>query len=710
MPDQSVTVVIVAFNSAGVLAECLEAIPAAMTGVEGWRVVVADNASVDGSLDVVARVMPDALRVATGGNLGYAGGINAGLAAAAPQGHVLVMNPDVRMKPGSVAPLVDAVVRGRHVGIAVPKLVTPGGELLWSLRRRPTALRTLGEAVLGGERAGRSTLLGEVVRTPARYSSSHVVEWASGAVMLVSGACRESLGEWDDSFFLYSEETEYCLRARAQGLRTAYIPESVAVHLEGELESSAPLRRILLRNKLRLYARTHSPLATAAFRGALLINEGVRAAKGSRLHRAGLRELLTVSSTGTTTAADLGRLSRGTAPAPGAGSDAFVFFSAQDYWYHNRAHSDFQLARHIAAEHPLLLVNSIGMRMPLPGRSTQPWMRILRKLKSVLRMVRRPEPSLPRLAVMTPFVLPFYGSPFLRAVNARIVRWQVTAVLRSMGVKRPHAIVTIPTAWDVVKKMRTASVLANRSDRYSVFGETDMDSIRQMELQLLAACDAAFFVSHRLLEEERALVGGDAVFLGHGVDYDHFASARGSVPPDDIASIPTPRIGFFGGLDDYVIDFPLLKEIALQIPEASLVLIGDSTYPMDELVAIPNVHWLGARPYADIPRYGAAFDVGIMPWSDSDWIQYCNPIKLKEYLALGLPIVSTDYPEVHLMSDVIDVGKDHAEFIAAVRRALAGDGLGTVAERQAKVHDDSWESRAHLVVDAARAAQVKAGR
>lgn len=699
VPDQSVAVVIVSFNSAGVLADCLEALEPAMAGVDLWSVVVADNASIDGSLDVVARIMPGARRVSTGGNLGYAGGINAGVAAASPSGHVLILNPDVRLRPGSVAGLVAAVNGGTDVGIAVPKLITPDGELLWSLRREPTIMRALGAAVLGGTRSGASPLLGEVVTDPKKYESGRLVGWATGAVMLVSGRCRELVGEWDDSFFLYSEETEYCLRARDKGLRTAYVPASVAVHLEGELETSIALRRIMLRNKLRLYARTHSSLGTAAFRGALLVNEMVRAARGSKRHLGGTRELLTTSAAGTTTAADLQPPTRRAAPpAP----DGFVFFSAQDYWYHNRGHSDFQLARHMATDHPVLLVNSIGMRMPMPGRSTQPMMRIIRKLKSMLRVARRPVPELPLLTVMSPVVLPFYGNAFLRALNARLVRWQVLAVLRRMGIVSPHAIVTIPTAWDVVKGMHTSSVLANRSDRYSAFEETDQDAIRAMELQLLANSDAALFVSHRLLDEERDLTRGDAIFLGHGVDFEHFASARGSEPPSDIASVPAPRIGFFGGLDDYVIDFPLLKAIAQRLPGASLVLIGDSTYPMDELVALPNVHWLGPRPYAEIPRYGAAFDVAIMPWSDSDWIQYCNPIKLKEYLALGLPVVSTDYPEVDLVADVVDVGKDHDSFIAALERALAGDGRGTVESRQAFVRGDSWASRAQMVVAAAR--------
>ena len=104
----------------------------------------------------------------------------------------------------------------------------------------------------------------------------------------------------------------------------------------------------------------------------------------------------------------------------------------------------------------------------------------------------------------------------------------------------------------------------------------------------------------------------------------------------DLAAIPAPRVGFFGGLDDYVVDLDLLRETAEALPDASIVLIGDATCSMDELAAVPNVHWLGYQPYADIPSFGRGFDVAIMPWLDNEWIRFANPIKLKEYLALGL--------------------------------------------------------------------------
>ncbi len=116
------------------------------------------------------------------------------------------------------------------------------------------------------------------------------------------------------------------------------------------------------------------------------------------------------------------------------------------------------------------------------------------------------------------------------------------------------------------------------------------------------------------------------------------------------------------------------------MPEATLLLIGDATGPIDELLALPNVVWLGFRPYEEIPAYGAIFDVALMPWLRNEWIAYANPIKLKEYLALGLPVVSTDFPEVRFYDDVVAIADDEADFVRLVREALDGSRVGTVSD------------------------------
>jgi glycosyltransferase involved in cell wall biosynthesis len=320
--------------------------------------------------------------------------------------------------------------------------------------------------------------------------------------------------------------------------------------------------------------------------------------------------------------------------------------------------------------------------------------RVLRKVASVGKLVRTPLPDVPGFHVMTPAVLPLYHRPTIRRLNAWAVRLQVTAVRWWLRMPADPVIVcTIPTAWDVVAPMSRTSLVFNRSDRHSDFPESDRGTIAALEDQLLARSDAVLYVSRSLMTEESDRTDVRAHFLDHGVDLEHFTRRTGPEPAD-LAAIPGPRIGFFGSLDDYLVDFSLLEAVAREIPEAQVVLIGDATRSMDTLVALPNVHWLGFRPYEEIPDYGSGFDIALMPWLDNEWIARSNPIKMKEYLALGLPVVSTAFPEGQRYAEHIRLTSGHAEFIAAVRRSLADGGPTTPEARRRSVQSASWDARA----------------
>lgn len=286
-----VTAVVVTYDSAGVLAGLLDALPAAFGGSGPAELVVADNASRDATVEVAAARAPGATVVEMGRNAGYAAGLNAAVRRAAPSDAILLLNPDTRPRPGSVARMV-AALRRPGVGAVVPRFVHPDGRTAPSLRRDPTVLRALGEALLGGRRAGRFAALGEVVHDPAAYERGGPVAWATGAAMLIDRRCLETLGGWDETFFLYSEETEFALRAREAGYRLWYVPDAVVEHIGGEAPVAPDLWSLLTVNRVRLFRRRHSRARTVAFYGAVVLNEAVRAVRGPT-HRAALRSLVT---------------------------------------------------------------------------------------------------------------------------------------------------------------------------------------------------------------------------------------------------------------------------------------------------------------------------------------------------------------------------------------------------------------------------------
>ncbi|WP_188188520.1 glycosyltransferase family 2 protein [Nonomuraea sp. SYSU D8015] len=293
-----IAAVIVTYNSAEVLKDCLDSLPEAATGVELVAVVVADNASHDAG-PAIAR---EAARAADGlpltvvdlgRNAGYAAGVNAGLDTLGLDtlDAVYVLNPDCRLRPGSIAPLAEAL-RPAGRGIAVPKMVHPDGSLQPSLRRTPTLGRAVAEALLGGTVAGRLWRLGETVTDPRAYERPAPYAWATGAAMLISVPALRAVGRWDESFFLYSEETEYCLRAADLGWATWYEPRSVIEHIGGAGYTDPALAALLAVNKVKLFRRRRGRLAGAAYHVVQLLGQALRALSGRAIARSCFAALL----------------------------------------------------------------------------------------------------------------------------------------------------------------------------------------------------------------------------------------------------------------------------------------------------------------------------------------------------------------------------------------------------------------------------------
>lgn len=284
-----VIVAVVTYNSAHLIPGLVESLGRGMGGT-AYALVVADNSSSDGSADVVRSADPSARVVQMGRNAGYAAGLNAAVADAGSFRAVLVLNPDVRLASHCVPRLLSALEQP-GVGVAVPRLEDGDGQLVESMRREPSALRAWADALLGARRAGRVPVLGEVVTGRERYERTALTDWAEGSTQLISAECWAAAGPWDETFFLYSEETDFNLRARDAGHATAFVPEARAVHFGGESATAPALWSLVVVNKLRLYRRRHGLLLTGSYWLALVVREATRSVRGSVSARSALRVL-----------------------------------------------------------------------------------------------------------------------------------------------------------------------------------------------------------------------------------------------------------------------------------------------------------------------------------------------------------------------------------------------------------------------------------
>ncbi len=377
-----------------------------------------------------------------------------------------------------------------------------------------------------------------------------------------------------------------------------------------------------------------------------------------------------------------------------------VCFGGGDWWYHNRGHIDMQLMRRFARRGTTLYVNSIIMQKPNlkknigGGKSFAH--KVIRKAKSIFHGLRESDAG---FWVFSPISLPVHHICWLRPVNRVMLLGQMWLVSHKLGMRNPLIWVACPAACDVALKMKKSKLVYQRTDRLEEYPNVDTEAIRQYDLTLKANADLTIFVSEQLYKQEHGQCK-KAIFLDHGVDFDVFATAANKKEiPTDIRDIKGPIVGFFGGIDNHTTDIDVVEKVVELLPEMNFVFVGSSSIDCRELLAKKNVKMLGQKPYEQIPHYGKCFDVAIMPWRQSRWIEACNPVKLKEYLALGKPIVSTPFAELQKYRDVVYQAKTPEEFAKCIEKALAEDCPERVAVRRKKVEMSTWDSKAELVLD-----------
>jgi glycosyltransferase involved in cell wall biosynthesis len=367
--------------------------------------------------------------------------------------------------------------------------------------------------------------------------------------------------------------------------------------------------------------------------------------------------------------------------ADGLPFDSVICFGGVDWWYHNRGHFDLQIMREFSRHVPVLYVNSIGMRFPQLREGATFLTRIGRKLRSMRRGVVHVRD---RFHVYSPLSVP---GRLAQRLSTPVLAEQSRRAMRRLGFQRPLLWVSNPVAWEVAGRLGEVGLVYCRTDRYEAFPGVDPEQIAAYDRALKRDADLSVFCATSLLEAERADCHNPA-FVDHGVDFDAFAKGPEQAEPDDLRGIPRPRVGFIGSIDAHTFDPELFAAVALRLPDVHFVMVGATTLA-DGWLARPNVHFLGQRNYEDVCRYAGHCDVLIMPWNRSSWIQACNPIKLKEYLATGRPVVTTWFDELRRYEGHVQVARDADAFAAEIRRALAAPHEGAELRRD-RVRLETW--------------------
>jgi glycosyltransferase involved in cell wall biosynthesis len=376
---------------------------------------------------------------------------------------------------------------------------------------------------------------------------------------------------------------------------------------------------------------------------------------------------------------------------------SIICFGGEDWWYHHPHSKNHLMRRFARAGNKVIFVNSISMGLTsVKSKDLLP--RITRKLKSYAKLARVTEEG---ITVVSPPVIPFFGSRAATVANRRLLTSQIAGLARRRGLTRPILWIAIPTAVEVIGRLSESLVIYHVSDKYdanTMDHATDPAFIRSLHERAIAAADLVFYSSRKLLAEATQGLGKSHL-LEQAVEFDHWASiGRGevSVAPA-VSEIPRPRIGYFGAIEPWLVDQELIRQASTTRPDWNWVFVGNKSRGL-EIESLPNVHFLPPVSYQNLPRYAAGFDVCVLPWvTDVTFTSYGSAIKVREYLATGKPVVIAPLPEYESMSDVLRIGRSREQFLNLVDEALHETGVEQSQARQASVRNGTWDARAEWV-------------
>jgi glycosyltransferase involved in cell wall biosynthesis len=180
----------------------------------------------------------------------------------------------------------------------------------------------------------------------------------------------------------------------------------------------------------------------------------------------------------------------------------------------------------------------------------------------------------------------------------------------------------------------------------------------------------------------------------HGVDIAHFRKACDAelAIPAEMAALDRPVIGFFGLIADWV-DLELIRYLAISRPKWNFVLIGKITTDIKIFERVNNIHLLGQKTYQQLPMYAKGFDVAILPFAINELTLAANPLKLREYVAAGLPVVSSAIPEAEKLSNVLRIGRDKADFLNQIQKILDSGITGPQLSISKQMDNESWDDK-----------------
>jgi len=367
-----------------------------------------------------------------------------------------------------------------------------------------------------------------------------------------------------------------------------------------------------------------------------------------------------------------------------------IYFSND--WAADNKTSSHQIAQQLSKSNRLLYIEASGLRAPTT--SAHDIKRIFNKIKKIFSGARKVSDN---VHVYSPFIIPFHRYAFIKKINKFILVYSIKKTSKKLGFKKPILWIVIPHMSVVINNLDEKLVVYYCVDDFSSLPGVDTKAILEHDVTVTEKADVIFTPSQPLYEK-KVKINNNTYLSPHGVNIDHFAKVfnKDLDIPVEMRDLDKPIIGFFGLIEQWI-DLELIKYMAQANPRRSIVLIGRVVQDITGFNGIDNVYFLGARPYDLLPNYAKLFDVAVIPYKLNKQVYNANPIKLREYLAMGKPVVSVRSPEMEKFSDVIYISDNYEEFVNNIENALNNNTDIKVQERITKVKYSSWEKRLEKV-------------
>jgi glycosyltransferase involved in cell wall biosynthesis len=365
---------------------------------------------------------------------------------------------------------------------------------------------------------------------------------------------------------------------------------------------------------------------------------------------------------------------------------SFVVFS--DDWGEHPS-SCQHLFRHISRKYPVIWVNTVGMRNP-----TLTWTDLAKASKKVVRMcvgAQKQGRTDGDIHVYQPMMLPFSRSKIVRKLNRLSVGFALRKALRNNRGSDLVVVTTVPNASDLLDGLPARLVVYYCVDDFAEWPNINKAAVQRMERELISKAHVFIATSDKLYQKFAELKK-PVFLLSHGVDLQMYSSGVASEHPA-LRNIPSPRVGYFGLFDERS-DQRLLADLASRLGGLSFVIAGPVVVDVSRLKRLQNVFFTGPVDYFDLPALAKGIDVLLIPYLCNRLSEAISPLKFKEYLATGKPIVSTPLAEIEKFGDLVDIGSSAEELEAGIRRCLSLPAMQRLEKVKVLLQGEDWQAKA----------------